>query len=137
MKEETTNFINSRVFNSPRKGEIYLADIEEIDERGCEIKKTRPVLIFSNDSHNYSRDVVMMLPLSKADHKRTIDLSTQVLILADRSNGLEKDSLIILEQGKGLSKQRLRKYLGTVNNRTLNDVHKAFLRYCDINVLYL
>lgn len=132
-----TNFINSKFYSNPKKGEIYLADIEEVDKRGCEIKKTRPVLIMSNDSHNYSRDVVLMIPLSSLKDKRTVDLSTQAILRSDRSNGLDNDSIAVVEHIKGLSKQRLRKYLGTANNCDINEVHKAMLRLCNIDILYL
>lgn len=132
-----TNFINSEFYSSPRKGEIYIADIDETDKRGCEMKKTRPVLILSNDSHNYSRDVVLAVPLSSLKNKRSIDLSLQIPIKSDGSNGLNMDSVAVMEHMKGISKQRLRKYLGTVNKMTMNEIHKAMLRFCDIDVLYL
>lgn len=137
MNDLKTSFINSKFYSSPKKGEIYLADIDETDKRGCEIKKTRPVLIMSNDSHNYGRDVVLMIPLSSLKDKRTVDLSTQTILKSDRSNGLDNDSIAVVEHIKGLSKQRLRKYLGSVNKSDINEIHKAILRLCDIDILYL
>lgn len=131
------NYIKTSEFAEPRQGEIYLAKICDTDSVGCEMQKTRPVLILSADKHNRERDTIFVVPLSKIDTKKTIDISLSVTIEANKSNGLTNDSITVMEQSRSISKQRLRKYLGVENRKVLNEVYKTFLRYCDINVLYL
>lgn len=131
------NYINRTEFMEPRQGEIYLAKVCETDSVGCEIQKARPVLILSGDLHNRERDMVFVVPLSKIDTKKVVDVSLSVIIEANKSNGLSNDSITVVEQAKSISKQRLRRYLGVENRKVLNEVYKTLLRYCDINVLYL
>lgn len=88
----------------PSRGDIYFADLNPV--LGSEQGGFRPVLIVQNDIGNkYSPTVIISAITSQIQKAR---LPTHVE-LPSRLSGLEKDSVILLEQVRTIDKRRLKK----------------------------
>ena len=102
-----------------RRGDIYYADLSPVV--GSEQGGIRPVLVIQNNTGNaYSPTVIVAAVTSKPKTK----LPTHV-ILRDRK-GLEKNSVVLLEQVRTIDKSRLREYVGILDKalRTSTGVRK-------------
>ena len=105
--------------NYPRRGEIYVADLDPAF--GRELHKKRPVLIISSDTLNQNSNTVIMLPLSSIVPKfigPDVVRSTEV-------KGLDKDSIILVSQIRAIDKDRLIKKVDKVKEDELWEVEEA------------
>ena len=102
-----------------RRGNIYYADLS--GATGSEQDGIRPVLIIQNDTGNkYSPTVIAAAITSK--EKRS-DLPTHVCLGIDF--GLRESSIVMLEQIRTLDKSRLGRYVGSIDDKTMQSVEKA------------
>lgn len=103
-----------------RRGDIYYADLSPVV--GSEQGGIRPVLILQNDVGNrYSPTVIAAAITSRMSKTK---LPTHIDIYAERA-GLQKDSVILLEQMRTIDKQRLGEKMGHLDNETMNEVNNA------------
>ncbi len=103
-----------------KRGEIYYADLSPVV--GSEQGGMRPVLIVQNDTGNrHSPTVIAAAITSRLDKAQ---LPTHIA-LAEGSAGLNRDSIILLEQIRTLDKSRLRERMGRVDEPTMNAVDAA------------
>lgn len=103
-----------------RRGDIYYADLSPVV--GSEQGGVRPVLILQNDVGNkYSPTVIAAAITSRMSKTK---LPTHIDIYADRV-GLQKDSVVLLEQMRTIDKQRLGEKMGHLDNETMNAVNNA------------
>ena len=102
-----------------RRGDIYHADLNPVF--GSEQGGYRPVLVIQNNRGNqYSPTVIVAAITSRPKSK----MPTHVPIPADMQ-GLEKDSVVLLEQVRTLDKKRLGDYIGTLDRQQMMKVDKA------------
>lgn len=85
-----------------QRGEIYFADLSPVV--GSEQGGVRPVLVIQNDIGNRFSPTVIVAAITAQIQKAK--LPTHVEIKA-KKHGLERDSVILLEQIRTLDKQRL------------------------------
>ncbi|CDB24957.1 putative uncharacterized protein [Firmicutes bacterium CAG:552] len=105
-----------------KRGEIYYADLSPVV--GSEQGGVRPVLIVQNDVGNkYSPTVIVAAVTSRLTKAR---LPTHIE-LHKGSFGLQKDSVILLEQIRTLDKRRLKERLGMLTDDYMISVDKALL----------
>ncbi len=103
-----------------RRGEIYYADLSPVV--GSEQGGMRPVLIVQNDVGNkHSPTVIAAAITSQKDKSR---LPTHISINAGHC-GLQKDSIVLLEQVRTLDKQRLKERMGELDNSEMSRVDNA------------
>ena len=103
-----------------KRGDIYYADLSPVV--GSEQGGVRPVLILQNDVGNrYSPTVIAAAITSRMGKTK---LPTHIDIYADRV-GLQKDSVILLEQMRTIDKQRLGEKMGHLDNETMAAVNNA------------
>ncbi|HHV71282.1 MAG TPA: type II toxin-antitoxin system PemK/MazF family toxin [Clostridia bacterium] len=103
-----------------RRGDIYFADLNPVV--GSEQGGQRPVLVIQNNIGNeYSPTVIVAAITSKIDKAK---LPTHVEIEASKY-GLEKDSVILLEQIRTIDKQRLISKLAHIDGEVLQKVDEA------------
>jgi mRNA interferase MazF len=103
-----------------KRGEIYYADLSPVV--GSEQGGMRPVLIVQNDTGNrHSPTVIAAAITSRLDKAK---LPTHIA-LNGQSAGLNRDSIILLEQIRTLDKSRLRERMGRIDERTMNAVDAA------------
>ena len=103
-----------------KRGDIFYADLSPVV--GSEQGGVRPVLIIQNDVGNkYSPTVIGAAITSKLDKT---NLPTHIEVNAS-SYGLEKDSVILLEQVRTLDKRRLKEKMGHLDNGAMIKVDRA------------
>lgn len=105
-----------------KRGDIYLADLDP--GRGSEQRGTRPVLVLQNNTGNKFSPTIIIAPITGSRSKSR--LPTHVMINQEIS-GLEKDSLVLLEQLRAIDKERLITKLGELNRVQIMDVEVATL----------
>ena len=106
--------------NTVKRGEIYYADLSPVV--GSEQGGMRPVLIVQNDTGNrHSPTIIAAAITSKTGKAR---LPTHIA-LNGRSAGLNRDSIILLEQIRTLDKSRLRERMGRLDEQTMSAVDNA------------
>ncbi len=105
-----------------KRGELYYADLSPVV--GSEQGGVRPVLVVQNDVGNkYSPTVIAAAVTSKINKAK---LPTHIE-LPSASYGLQKDSVILLEQIRTLDKRRLKERIGELPTATMSRVDKAIL----------
>lgn len=105
-----------------KRGELYYADLSPVI--GSEQGGVRPVLVVQNDIGNkYSPTVIVAAITSKINKAK---LPTHIEIEAS-TYGLEKDSVILLEQVRTLDKSRLQNKIGDLSPIMMKSVDKALL----------
>lgn len=103
-----------------KRGDIYYADLSPVV--GSEQGGIRPVLIVQNDVGNkYSPTVIAAAITSRINKAK---MPTHIELCA-REYGLNKDSVILLEQIRTIDKQRLREKTGKLDDRLMNKVNNA------------
>lgn len=103
-----------------RRGDIFYADLSPVV--GSEQGGIRPVLIVQNDVGNkYSPTVIAAAITSKLGKTK---LPTHIDVFADRV-GLQKDSVILLEQIRTIDKQRLGEKMGHLDEELMTAVDNA------------
>lgn len=103
-----------------KRGDIYYAELNPVI--GSEQGGTRPVLIISNDIGNrHSPTVIIAAITSRVQTKAKLPTHTQV----SNFDGLDKDSIILLEQIRTIDKQRLKQHMGMMPDKIMARVDKA------------
>lgn len=103
-----------------KRGDMYYADLGK--GVGSEQEGRRPVLIVQNNTGNrHSTTVIVASISSRADVKPK--LPTHCLI--DAGCGLQLPSVVLLEQLRTVSKQRLEGYIGRLDKKHIRSVNHA------------
>ena len=106
-----------------KRGELYFANLSPVV--GSEQGGLRPVLIVQNDVGNkYSPTVIVAAITSKLNKAK---LPTHIEISSSTYSGLNKDSVILLEQLRTIDKMRLQQKIGTLDQFTMTKVDRAML----------
>ena len=103
-----------------KRGDIYFADLSPVV--GSEQGGMRPVLIVQNDMGNRHSPTVIAAAITSRTGKAKLPTHID---LAGHSAGLNRDSVILLEQIRTLDKSRLRERMGRVDERTMSAVDSA------------
>lgn len=102
------------------RGDMYYADLSPVV--GSEQGGIRPILIVQNNTGNkFSPTLIVAAITSRADSKAK--LPTHILLHA--AHGLERDSLVLLEQIRTIDRRRIREYIGTLDEEDMEKVNQA------------
>ena len=105
---------------SIRRGEIYYADLSPVV--GSEQGGIRPVLIVQNDVGNrYSPTVIAAAITSQREKTK---LPTHIEVSAEHC-GLQKNSIVLLEQIRTIDKQRLKEKMGMLDPVSMHRIDTA------------
>ncbi|MCH5210979.1 MAG: type II toxin-antitoxin system PemK/MazF family toxin [Oscillospiraceae bacterium] len=103
-----------------KRGDIYYADLSPVV--GSEQGGIRPVLIIQNDIGNkYSPTVIAAAITSRINKAK---MPTHIELMA-KEYGLNKDSVILLEQIRTIDKRRLRERIGRIDDGLMVSVNDA------------
>ncbi len=103
-----------------RRGDIYYADLSPVV--GSEQGGTRPVIIIQNDIGNqYSPTTIVAAITSQIDKPK---LPTHVA-MPSSPDGLEKNSVILLEQIRTIDKCRLLEKVTSLDSDLMGKVNQA------------
>ena len=102
------------------RGEIYYADLSPVV--GSEQGGIRPVLIVQNDVGNrFSPTVIAAAITSQLEKAR---LPTHISLPA-KECGLQKNSIVLLEQIRTLDKRRLKERMGQLDDTSMGKIDTA------------
>lgn len=102
-----------------KRGDIFYADLSPVV--GSEQGGMRPVLIIQNNVGNkYSPTVIVAAITTKIEKGK---MPTHVEVGAEK--GLEKNSVVLLEQVRTIDKQRLKDKVTRLDNGTMELVDEA------------
>jgi mRNA interferase MazF len=105
-----------------KRGDIFYADLSPVI--GSEQGGIRPVLIIQNDIGNkYSPTVIVAAITSQINKAK---LPTHIEINSDEY-GLNKDSVILLEQIRTIDKRRLKDKIGHINDELMTLVNEGLV----------
>jgi mRNA interferase MazF len=102
-----------------RRGDVVLATLDPTV--GVEIRKTRPVVVVSNDHINELSQLAVVVPLTK----NTAHVSPSHTLIPKGTAGLSVTSKVLAEQIKAVDRRRLVRRLGTLPGHLLAQVDRA------------
>lgn len=103
-----------------KRGDIYFANVDPA--RGADTKKTRPVLIISNDANNKMAATVTVIPIT-SNTKRVYPFE---VLLKPNISGLSKTSKAQCHQIRTISKLRInKKRSGKISSSLLMQIENA------------
>ena len=111
-----------------KRGHIFLANLEPVI--GSEQGGIRPVLIIQNDLSNKYSPVIIVASLTSRNF--TKEFPTNVFI-SKKDSGLDKDSVILLNQIKTIDKSRIIKKIGSLDLYSMHKVDLALKISLGIN----
>ena len=103
-----------------KRGDIYYADLSPVV--GSEQGGIRPVLVIQNDIGNKYSPTVIAAAITRQINKAKMPTHIE---LAAKDYGLNKDSVILLEQIRTIDKRRLREKIGRIDDRLMASVNNA------------
>ena len=106
-----------------KRGDIFYVDLGEIQKQTNIQAGIRPALILSNDIGNEFSPIIIASPLTSKIKRR--DIPTHVELTKDKENGLEFNSMVLLEQIITIDKNKMFGKIGTVCEKDLENVNKG------------
>ena len=111
-----------------KRGDIYYADLSPVV--GSEQGGVRPVLIIQNDIGNRYSPTVIAAAITSQQTKAK--LPTHIEIGA-QSSGLQKDSVVLLEQVRTIDKKRLKDRICHLDGEIMKKVNRALEISLELN----
>ncbi|MEA3337440.1 MAG: type II toxin-antitoxin system PemK/MazF family toxin [Chloroflexota bacterium] len=102
-----------------RRGDIWTVHLEPVV--GSEQGKTRPALVIQNDIGNQYSPVLIVAALTSGENAR---YDVQVEVKAPEG-GLQRNSLVLLNQVRTIDKRRVGRYWGRLSTQTMQRVDEA------------
>lgn len=103
-----------------KRGEIYYADLSPVV--GSEQGGIRPVLIVQNNVGNKYSPTVIAAAITSQHAKSKLPTHIE---LPAKDCGLQKNSMVLLEQIRTIDKKRLKEKMGMLDNGEMNKVDSA------------
>lgn len=103
-----------------KRGDIYYADLSPVV--GSEQGGVRPVLIVQNNIGNRYSPTVIAAAITSQQAKAK--LPTHIPI-EGHDCGLQKNSVVLLEQIRTIDKQRLKERMGAIDESSMNKIDNA------------
>ena len=97
-----------------RCGQIWLVNFDP--SFGHEYRRVRPALIVQSDAYVAAGNLLVVIPLSSKNAKRS---KLDLLVPKDAENRLKTDSLLKMKQISSFDKRRFIKLIGVVNAEVL------------------
>jgi mRNA interferase MazF len=111
-----------------KKGDIFFADLSPVI--GSEQGGVRPVLIVQNDIGNKYSPTVIVAAVTSQINKAKLPTHVEIGALG---HGLNKDSVVLMEQLRTIDKKRLKEKIGRVDEDIIAEVNEALTISLGIN----
>ncbi|GAA0177628.1 type II toxin-antitoxin system PemK/MazF family toxin [Clostridium sediminicola] len=105
-----------------KRGDIFYADLSPVV--GSEQGGIRPVLIIQNDIGNKYSPTVIIAAITSQINKAKLPTHVEI---SSEEYGLNKDSVVLLEQIRTLDKRRLKEKIGHMSEKDMRNVDEALL----------
>lgn len=109
------------------RGELYYADLNQCV--GSEQEGNRPVVIIQNDIGNKHSPTVIVAAITSQNPSKGV-LPTHCYLGAE--SGLERPSIILLEQLRTIDKRRLGHYIGRLSKKRIEEMDRALVVSLDL-----
>lgn len=103
-----------------RRGDIYYADLSPVV--GSEQGGVRPVLVVQNDVGNKYSPTIIAAAITSQINKAKMPTHIEIEAI---DYGLQKDSVILLEQVRTIDKRRLKEKIGHLDDELMERVNDA------------
>ena len=105
-----------------KRGDLYYADLSPVI--GSEQGGVRPVLVVQNDIGNKYSPTVIAAAITSRLNKAKIPTHIE---LSASDYGLEKDSVVLVEQIRTIDKSRLKEKIGELGEFKMSQVNRAMM----------
>ncbi|MHC1685744.1 MAG: type II toxin-antitoxin system PemK/MazF family toxin [Clostridiaceae bacterium] len=105
-----------------KRGDIFYADLSPVV--GSEQGGIRPVIIIQNDIGNKYSPTVIVAAITSQINKAKLPTHVEI---SSEEYGLNKDSVVLLEQIRTLDKKRLKEKIGHMSEDDMKKVDEALL----------
>ena len=105
-----------------KRGDIFYADLSPVV--GSEQGGIRPVIIIQNDIGNRYSPTVIVAAITSQINKAKLPTHVEI---SSEEYGLNRDSVVLLEQIRTLDKKRLKEKIGHMTEDDLKKVNKSLL----------
>ena len=105
-----------------KRGDIFYADLSPVI--GSEQGGIRPVIIIQNDIGNRYSPTVIVAAITSQINKAKLPTHVEI---SSEEYGLNRDSVVLLEQVRTLDKKRLKEKIGHMPEEDMRKVNKALL----------
>ena len=105
-----------------KKGDIFYADLSPVI--GSEQGGIRPVIIIQNDIGNKYSPTVIVAAITSQINKAKLPTHVEI---SSEEYGLNRDSVVLLEQIRTLDKKRLKEKIGHMTEADMKKVDKSLL----------
>lgn len=105
-----------------KRGDIFYADLSPVV--GSEQGGIRPVIIIQNDIGNKYSPTVIVAAITSQINKAKLPTHVEI---SSEEYGLNKDSVVLLEQIRTLDKKRLKEKIGHMSDEDMVKVKEALI----------
>ena len=105
-----------------KRGDIFYADLSPVI--GSEQGGIRPVIIIQNDIGNKYSPTVIVAAITSQINKAKLPTHVEI---SSEEYGLNRDSVVLLEQIRTLDKKRLKEKIGHMTDNKMKKVDKSLL----------
>jgi mRNA interferase MazF len=105
-----------------KRGDIFYADLSPVV--GSEQGGVRPVIIIQNDIGNKYSPTIIIAAITSQINKAKLPTHVEI---SSEEYGLNKDSVVLLEQIRTLDKKRLKEKIGHMTDNDMKKVDTALL----------
>lgn len=105
-----------------KRGDIFYADLSPVI--GSEQGGIRPVIIIQNDIGNKYSPTVIVAAITSQINKAKLPTHVEI---SSEEYGLNRDSVVLLEQIRTLDKKRLKEKIGHMTEIDMKKVNKSLL----------
>ena len=105
--------------NKIRRGDIYYTDLRPVV--GSEQGGIRPCLVIKNNIGNTHSPTIIVAAITSTVDKPPLPTHIQI----NEPCGLNRNSIILLEQIRTIDRLRLKEYIGSVSEQTMGAVNNA------------
>ena len=106
----------------PKRGDIFYADLSPVV--GSEQGGIRPVIIIQNDVGNKYSPTVIVAAITSQINKAKLPTHVEI---SSEAYGLNRDSVVLLEQIRTLDKKRLKEKIGHMTDEDTKKVNDALM----------
>lgn len=110
------------------RGDLYYADLNQCV--GSEQEGNRPVVLIQNDTGNKYSPTVIVAAITSQTPSKTV-LPTHCYLGTE--SGLERPSIILLEQLRTIDKRRLGRYIGRLSKERIEEMNRALMISLDLH----
>lgn len=108
-----------------KRFDIVLVDFGS-DVIGSEQGGVRPALVIQNNIGNLHSDTTIVMPCTSK--KKNLFQPTHTLLKRSRKSGLTTDSVLLGECIRQISKERVKKYLGSISDpKEKNEIRRVYI----------